>query len=87
MKGLSMNLIVCSVFDSASSLFGRPFYVAATGQAIRSFTDEINNKESELGKHPSDYELFCLCTFDDNKGVFRGEATRLVRGVDVVVKE
>lgn len=82
-----MKLIVCSVFDGAASLFGKPIFVAAAGIAIRSFTDEVNNRDSEFGKHPGDYELYALGSFDDNTGAFSGEAVRLVRGVDVLTKE
>ena len=79
---------VCAVFDSAIQAFGQPFFVAGVGAAIRSFTDEVNRpaQDNALANHPSDFELWCLGEFDDEKGEFLvGENRRmLVRGKDVV---
>lgn len=85
-----MKQAVVAVFDRAAQLFGRPFFVAAKGQAIRSFTDEINRKDgerSEFSKHPQDFDLFLLSTYDDEQGSFTPEQQLLVRGVDVLIKE
>ncbi|QXP08624.1 MAG: nonstructural protein [Arizlama microvirus] len=78
-----MKLIAIAVLDLATETFGRPFFVAHAGQAMRSFMDEIKNKDSELGKHPGDYELFELGTFDDATGEFTAPPlVRLLRGSD-----
>lgn len=86
-----MKQVVVAVFDRASQLFGRPFFVAAPGQAIRSFTDEVNRKDSERGefaRHPDDFDLWLLAEYDDNLGAFDcGVQKMLVRGKDVLVKE
>ncbi|WNK12518.1 MAG: nonstructural protein [Microvirus sp.] len=65
-----MTLEVVAVFDSAVDAYGRPFFVPHTGQAIRSFTDEVKNPESDLSKHPGDFVLFHLSTFDERVGRF-----------------
>lgn len=81
-----MNLLLVAVFDSATQAYARPFAVIATGQAIRSFSDEVNNaaKDSDLSKHPSDFELFHVATFDDQTGRFTAsqDPVLLVRGKD-----
>lgn len=85
-----MKQAVVSVFDRAAQLFGRPFFVSAKGQAIRSFTDEVNRKDSDRGdlaKHPGDFDLFMLAIFDDQEGTFHSDVQLLVRGVDVLMKE
>lgn len=87
-----MKRDVCSVFDLASQLFGQPIFVTGVGVAIRSFTDEVNKKgeDNVLARHPEDYELFHLGTFDDERGTFEPLADgigpqRLVRAKDLLV--
>lgn len=63
-----MVLIACAVRDSAAAAFMRPFFVPTVGLALRSFQDEVNNKESPMHQHPADYELFQVGTFDEDSG-------------------
>lgn len=84
-----MNLIVVSVYDRASEVFGRPAFIPARGAAVRSFTDEVNRvaPDNELNRHPDDFDLYVLAEFEDSKGVFSpidGGPVVLVRGKDVV---
>jgi len=81
-----MKWTICSVRDSASGLFGRPIFVAALGQAVRGFSDQVNDpaKDQDLARHPEDFELFELGKFDDVEGVFELSKPRSVsRGKDV----
>lgn len=79
---------LASVYDSASQVFARPFPVIANGQAIRDFTDEVNRvaDDNPLYKHPSDYVLYIIGSFDDQSGFIDALTTPevLVRGKDVV---
>lgn len=79
-----MKQVVCGVFDRAAQLFGRPIFCATTAQATRSFKDEINRADSEMGRHPDDFDLFLLATFDDNTGVFLSDSQLIVRGKDLI---
>lgn len=67
-----MKLHVMSVKDNAAQTFGRPFFMPSTGVALRSFTDEVNRaaEDNQLYKHPEDFDLYQLGTFDDETGVF-----------------
>lgn len=65
-----MKIIVMSIRDRAIDSFSRPVYVQAIGQAVRSFQDEINNPQSEMSKHPEDYDLYHVGAFDDETGKF-----------------
>lgn len=65
-----MKLIICSLFDRAIQAYGRPFFVPHVNAAVRGFTDEVNNPQSDLFKHPADYDLFQLGDFDDSDGSF-----------------
>lgn len=62
--------IIVSVKDRAIDAYGRPFVVPTTGAAIRSFTDEVNNKESTMHNHPEDYDLYEMGSFCDETGTF-----------------
>ena len=79
-----MKLKVCSVRDSALDAFSRPFFVPTNAMAIRGFRDQANQPETEIFKHPMDYELFELGEFDEETGKFENlPAPRsLGRGVD-----
>lgn len=82
-----MKQIMCSVFDSASITFSRPFCVAARGQAIRTFSDEVNRVDpgNELNRHPDDFSLHVVGEFDDNTGcLYPQDAECLIRGKDCV---
>lgn len=65
-----MKLRVCTIFDRGVQAHGRPFFVPHTNAAMRAFTDEVNNTQSDLFKHPADYDLFELGEFDDSTGRF-----------------
>lgn len=63
-----MKMVVCSIFDQAAKAYGRPIFVTVVGMAIRAFQDEVNNEKSPMYKHPDQYVLFEIGTFDDNTG-------------------
>jgi len=66
-----MVLQLFSVYDSALGAYGRPFSSPSKGTGIRSFTDEVNHvaPENPLNRHPDDYKLFHLGSFNDKTGI------------------
>lgn len=78
---------VVAVRDSAANAFARPFVVPTPGMAIRSFTDEVNRRDeaNSMFKHPDDYVLFELGSFDDESGVITSlpSPRQLCRAKDV----
>lgn len=80
-----MQMIMCGVFDSAVQAYGQPIFVRSRGEAVRSFTDEINRKDERnaLYAHPDDYTLSVLGTFDQATGGFASDIQILCRGKDV----
>lgn len=81
-----MIKVVCAVRDSASALFGQPFFVPSTAVAVRGFADAVRKAEdgSDLTKHPEDFILFELGSFDDETGKFVNvpDPVQLLRGKD-----
>lgn len=67
--------VVC-VRDAALEGFARPFFVPSLGQAIRSFSDEIVRvaEDNPMSKHPEDYDLYHVGSFDDSVGELKGIA-------------
>lgn len=66
-----MRKVIVAIKDTAARLYGNPFVVQASAQAVRSLRDEVNSKEStsDVCKHPSDFELYELATFDEDTGI------------------
>jgi len=83
-----MLQFVVSVKDRAADVFNRPFFVPHRNVAVRDFTDEVNRSavDNQLNKHPDDFDLYLLGTFDDNAGTFAMEdqPVVLVRAKDVI---
>lgn len=81
-----MKLVICSVFDTALNAFGRPIFVHTTNQAVRSFSDEVNQSDSPMNAHPEDYDLYHIGNFHDDTGEMESiiPSTLLVRASDVI---
>lgn len=81
-----MKLYCFSVKDRATDAYGSPMFMVATGQAVRSFTDEVNRDaaDNQLFVHPDDFDLYELGSFDTDAGEFESFSPRLLcRGKDV----
>ena len=63
-----MKTIICAVYDKATAAYMRPFTMQSVGQAMRQFSDELENEQSPIAQHPEDYSLFQLATFTDHDG-------------------
>lgn len=61
---------VFAIYDSAISTWRPPVYARNKGEILRLFVDSVNNPQTDYGKHPADYTLFELGTFDDDKCFF-----------------
>lgn len=67
-----MILKMYAIRDRATDSFGNPMFLVADGQALRSFTDEVNrqDKDNQLYQHPDDFDMYTLGTYDTSSGVF-----------------
>lgn len=77
---------VFSVHDVKADAFLPPFILPKQSMAIRVFSDCINSPDHQFGRHPADYTLFRLGSFDDENGQFLLERTKhsLGNGVEFV---
>lgn len=67
-----MILNIFAVYDRQGECFAAPMFIPMAGQAVRSFTDEVNRSspENPLFMHPDDFDLYRLGAFDTDKGKF-----------------
>lgn len=68
-----MVLKIFAVYDIKSELFGPPFFMNSTGEAVRAFKDLANDKNTTVGRHPSDFRLMQLGTFENVSGKFESQ--------------
>ncbi|AXL15447.1 nonstructural protein [Microviridae sp.] len=83
-----MKLNAYTIFDVASGIYMRPFFSQADGQAIRGFKDIATDADHEVGKHPEDYTLFRVGSFNDTTGKMDGdELEKLATGLEMVAQD
>lgn len=61
-----------SVYDNKALVYGTPFYGPTDGFAVRAFTELANDPNTTVGRHPGDFSLFCVGSFDDQHAVLTG---------------
>ncbi len=66
-----MILQIFDIFDSATGSYARPFFMLSKGEATRAFVDIINDDQSSIHKHPEDFTLFHLGSFDQETAEFK----------------
>lgn len=57
-----------SLYDSKAGVFRRPFLCRSRGEALRGVMDEAAKDDTDLNKFASDYTLFEIGSWDDEKG-------------------
>ena len=63
-----MVVKVFSIFDDKALIFSSPFFMPHIGMATRAFADLVNDGQSNVAKHPSDFKLYQIGEFDDVTG-------------------
>jgi len=66
---------IFSVYDNKAEAFLPPFFCATRGQAIRMLTDAVSDPAHQFAKHPEDFALFELGTYNDANGALTSNAT------------
>jgi len=63
-----MKLKIFTIHDMKADLHGPPFYMNTNGEALRAFADLANDQSSTVSKHPGDFQLMCIGTWDNQEG-------------------
>lgn len=61
-----MILKMYAIYDSKALAFLPPFFMHNDSVAKRIFQDTVLDPASQFHKHPEDYTLFCVGTFEDS---------------------
>ncbi|AXH78155.1 MAG: nonstructural protein [Microviridae sp.] len=67
-----MDIKVFSIMDVKAQVYSNPFFMPHTGMATRAFADLVNDGQSNVSKHPGDFTLYQIGTFDDVTGKLVG---------------
>lgn len=78
---------IYTTYDSKTESYGQPFFLPTAKAAIRAFSDECNNPESNLCRHAGDYTLFELGEYDTSKGKITVHKTPASLGLGTDYKE
>lgn len=67
-----MIIKLFTVYDCKAECYLPPFNMKSRGEAIRAFTDTLNDGTTPMGKHPEDYTLFEIGEYDDTNAKITG---------------
>lgn len=59
-----------AIYDSKTQTFSQPMFMQSHGSMMRAWVDHVNESGSNIGKHPEDYILYEIGSYDDEKAVF-----------------
>lgn len=65
-----MVSLAFSLFDVKAQMFNVPFFFPSAGQAFRACVDLAGDASTLVGRHPGDFVLYQVGSFDDSKGEF-----------------
>lgn len=60
---MKVNMYV--IFDTKAKFYNKPFYLQNDNVALRAFTDLANDETTDVFKHPTDFQLYKVGTYDD----------------------
>jgi len=58
-----------TIFDNKAECYSQPFYALTDQAGVRTFVDAVNQADSPYNRHPEDYSLFSVGSYDDRTGV------------------
>lgn len=84
-----MKSKVYTVYDSKIEAYMSPFLMQTKGQAIRAFSDTVNDPDSKNGfhQHPEDFTLFEIGEYDDQTGVYTMHEAKISLGTATEFKK
>lgn len=84
-----MQLKIYSIRDSKGEIYNPPFFNKTHGEAERNFRDLANDKQTTVGRHPEDYDLYYIGEYDDQTGKVQANDTphHIVKAVNLVKPE
>ncbi len=82
-----MRVRAFAVLDQKAKAFLPPIFYPEVGQAVRVFSDCVNDKTHPFGLHPEDYVLYEIGLYDDAKALLEAYGPEMViTGMQVVAE-
>lgn len=63
-----MKLNAYTLYDNKALQYHPPFFASTDGAAVRSLSDLVSDLNTGPGRHPGDYVLYFVGTYDDSNG-------------------
>lgn len=63
-----MKIMIYSVYDSKTGVFGQPNFLINRGAALRAWQEAANDPQSNICKYPSDFTMFEIGYWEDETG-------------------
>lgn len=82
-----MKLIIFSVHDSKAQAYISPFFAATVAVGLRSFTQAVNDPNTNFAAFPGDYTLFEIGEFDVIEGKITPHKTVVNHGTAINFKQ
>lgn len=79
-----MKFNLYAIKDTKNGFSTAIFASSNHGNAIRMFGDTCQNDDNLLHKHPEDFELYCLGTYNDDNGEITSEVKYLDKATNYV---
>lgn len=64
-----MPLKMYSIYDKKAASYGTPFFMLTDGAAMRAVIDTARDPSTTLYRHPGDFTLVKICSFDEITGL------------------
>lgn len=64
-----MKINAYTIFDSKALTYSAPFFAGTHGEAMRIVQDVANDLNTNVGRHPADFTLLCVGSFDNSSGI------------------
>lgn len=64
---MKINMYV--IYDTKAKFYNKPFYMQNDSIAIRAFTDLVNDTQTDVNKHPTDFQLYSVGTYEDTTAI------------------
>lgn len=63
-----MNKRIYAIYDAKAAAYMEPFFLPNEDMAVRTFGDVANDPDHPMGKHPEDYHLVQVGSWDGETG-------------------
>jgi hypothetical protein len=76
-----------AVFDVKSQIYSGPVLEVADGTAIRAMQDAVRSPDHPFARHPGDFSLHKIGTFDDQSGEIVGHKPEHIIDIEKLAAE